>query len=113
MAKRFYSEFTSIHNVDYVVEVWDSGFSGSATTFDLGVGGFSLSYSGDNNERFATIFASQIEFTFYVSTGFHTSFEFSLITATEGRFSVKIFREGSLYWVGQIRTIWNFSLKKN
>ncbi len=102
MAKRFYSEFTSIHNVDYVVEVWDSGFSGSATTFDLGVGGFSLSYSGDNNERFATIFASQIEFTFYVSTGFHTSFEFSLITATEGRFSVKVFREGSLYWVGQI-----------
>lgn len=102
MAKRFYSEFTSIHNIDYVVEVWDSDFSGSATTFDLGVGGFSLSYSGDNNERFATIFASQVEFTFYVSNGFHTSFEQALIVNTEGRFSVKIFREGSLYWVGQI-----------
>ena len=102
MAKRFYSEFTSIHNIDYVVEVWDSDFAGTATTFDLGAGGFSLSYAGDNNERHATIFASQVEFTFYVSSGFHTAFEYSLITNTEGRFAVKIFREGVLYWVGQI-----------
>lgn len=102
MAKRFYSEFTSIHNVDYIVEVWDSSFSGTAQPFSLGAGGFSLSYAGDNNERFATIFASQVEFTFYVENGLHTSFEFALITNTEGRFSVKIFREGSLYWVGQI-----------
>ena len=65
MAKRFYSEFTSIHNIDYVVEVWDSDFVGSASTFDLGAGGFALSYAGDNNERFATIFASQVEFTFF------------------------------------------------
>ena len=102
MAKRFYSDFTSIHNIDYIVEVWDSSFAGTAQPFSLGAGGFSLSYAGDNNERFATIFASQVEFTFYVENGFHASFEFALITNTEGRFSVKIFREGSLYWVGQI-----------
>lgn len=102
MAKRFESEFTSIHNIDYVVEVWDADFVGSVQAFQLGAGGFSLSYAGDNNERFATIFASQIEFTFYISNAFHISFEQALIVNTEGRFSVKIFREGALYWVGQI-----------
>ena len=102
MAKRFYSEFTSIHNIDYIVEIHDTDFVGSAQTFELGAGGFSLSYAGDTNDRWATIFASQIDFTFYVQNGFHSSFEFALITNTEGRFSVKIFREGALYWVGQI-----------
>jgi len=102
MAKRFYSEFTSIHNINYIVEIHDTDFVGSAQTFELGAGGFSLSYAGDTNDRWATIFASQIDFTFYVQNGFHSSFEFALITNTEGRFSVKIFREGSLYWVGQI-----------
>jgi hypothetical protein len=102
MAKRFDSEFTSIHNIDYIVEIHDSDFVGSAQPFALGAGGFSLSYAGDNNERWATIFASQIEFTFYVENAFHTSFEQDLIVNTEGRFSVKVYREGSLYWVGQI-----------
>ena len=60
MAKRFYSEFTSIHNIDYVVEVCDADFVGYVQTFQLVAVGFSLSDAVDNNERFATIFASQV-----------------------------------------------------
>lgn len=102
MAQRFYSEFTSEHGIDYIVQVWDTAFVGTPIEFNLGAGGFQLSYTSDTSERTATIFASQVEFTFYVQNGFHLSFETALIQANEGRFAIKIFREGDLYWVGQI-----------
>ena len=84
MAQRFYSEFTSEHGIDYIVQVWDTAFVGTPIEFNLGAGGFQLSYTSDTSERTATIFASQVEFISMSKTGFIFLLK-PRLSANEGR----------------------------
>ena len=59
MAKRFYSSLIDLRNQTFTIEVWDTDFVGTASTFNPGADGFSLGYKGDNNRRTGTVLATE------------------------------------------------------
>jgi hypothetical protein len=50
MAIRFTSEFRSDTGIDYKIEIDDSIFVGSPTTFAVGSDGFTLQYTGETDD---------------------------------------------------------------
>lgn len=107
MAKRFYSEFNNLRNEHFTIEVWDTDFAGTATTFNPGADGFSISYKGDNQERTGTVIATECSVAFRVETADHETFLTDIIASKESRFTLKITKgtgTPTLFWVGLIIT---------
>ena len=103
MATRFQAEFKSRRDVDYLLEIEDSSFGGTATTFTVGGDGFRLQYDAVNGERNAPIIASRVRFDYIMQNATDEGLITDLSGAAEGRFSLRIMREGVLYWVGYIQ----------
>lgn len=102
MAARFQTEFRSSKNVLYKIEIFDSSFMGAAMLFKVSDRGFSLKRQGENQERHARIIATECDFDFFIENETHEAFIDDLSQANEGRFSVKITKSGSAFWVGRI-----------
>lgn len=102
MAKRFSSTFYSTKNVLYVVEIWDTAFSGTVTQFTISANNFQLQQAGSGDKILSHMSPTSCQFDFFVENTAHEGLITDLIEANEGRFTVVIFRSGSLYWAGQI-----------
>lgn len=107
MARRFYSTLINLRNETYTIEVHDTDFVGTESTFNPGADGFSLSHKGDNNERTGTILATECAVQFRLETADHDTFLTDIIGSKEGRFTLKITKgtgTPTLFWVGIIIT---------
>jgi hypothetical protein len=106
MAIRFTSEFRSDTGIDYKIEIDDSLFVGSSTTFKVAAEGFVLEYAGETDDIVSPIMSSNVSIPFMVETVLQETFFEQLIAVQESRFRLKIsrFDSGSYktYWTGYI-----------
>jgi hypothetical protein len=106
MAIRFTSEFRSDTGIDYKIEIDDSVFVGSPTTFVVGSEGFTLQYSGETDDIVSPIMSSNVSIPFMVQNALQQTFFEQLVAVQESRFRIKISRwvSGSYktYWVGYV-----------
>ena len=106
MAIRFTSEFRTDTGIDYKIEIDDSLFSGSSTSFLVGTEGFTLEYAGETDDIVSPIMSSNVSIPFMVQSGLQQTFFEQLIGVQESRFRVKISRWVSgayqTYWVGYL-----------
>lgn len=105
MAIRFTSEFRSDTGIDYKIEIDDSLFVGSPTTFKVAAEGFVLEYAGETDDIISPIMSSNISIPFLVETVLQETFFTQLVSVQESRFRVKISRFDGVYktyWTGYI-----------
>lgn len=111
MATRFSSTFYSVQGNAYNIYLDDADFVGTATAFDTGPDGFTLSHEGESRRRMSRIMGSQCDFGVALSpVSANYSAALSLVadlaSAEEGRFTVKITRgtggAETLHWVGYV-----------
>jgi hypothetical protein len=106
MAIRFTSEFRSDTGIDYKIEIDDSLFVGSPTTFKVAAEGFVLEYAGETDDIVSPIMSSNVSIPFMVETVLQETFFEQLVSVQESRFRLKIsrFDSGSYktYWTGYI-----------
>lgn len=98
---RFKAEFRSELNVLYEVNIHDEDWTGSVIPFNIGGEGFNLHYASQNQKRWNPIVASECNFSFLIENADHEAFITDIVTAAEGRFTIRI-KQGSVlnYWVG-------------
>lgn len=99
---RFSSGHTSWAGVEWDVEIYDSAYSGSPVTFRLGGRGIDITHDAVNDRRISPIIASKASFDFWIEDATHEGLITDLLGASESRFTVKIKREGALYWLGYV-----------
>ena len=101
---RLYAEFTDDLGTDYRVNIHDSNFTGTTTTFVLGSDGFILRYTGNNEDRMQGVIGSELTFTLTEENTIHTAFMDDISTTAEIRFSVSVYKDpdgvNSPYWFG-------------
>ena len=104
MAKRFSSTFYSAKSVLYVVEIWDSAYSGAVEEFTISGNNFQLQQSGSGEKILNHMSPTSCQFDFFIQNTTHEGLITDLIDANEGRFTVAIFQSTTtnLYWAGQI-----------
>jgi hypothetical protein len=106
MAIRFTSEFRSETGIDYKIEIDDSLFVGSPSTFKVAAEGFVLEYAGETDDIVSPIMSSNVSIPFMVETVLQETFFEQLVSVQESRFRLKIsrFDSGSYktYWTGYI-----------
>jgi hypothetical protein len=106
MAIRFTSEFRSDTGIDYKIEIDDSLFVGSPSTFKVAAEGFVLEYAGETDDIVSPIMSSNVSIPFMVETVLQETFFEQLVSVQESRFRLKIsrFDSGSYktYWTGYI-----------
>ena len=114
MAIRFRSDFTSMDGVGWRIDIIDTEFSGSITEFTTGMDsndGFTLSYEGENQERWNPIISSNVVVNMAVETALLDAFINDLISQPEARFYIDIRKKVSdvpvsyaRHWFGEIAT---------
>jgi hypothetical protein len=85
---RLYSEFSNDNGDVYRVSIYDTNAAwntANASTFKLGSEGFTLSYSGNNEQQHQPIIPSTVEFTLYEETSAHTQTLDLMFSFPEGR----------------------------
>ena len=102
-AVRFKGELQSRRGVLYAIEIWDETYSGAVTDIRLSSDGFRLSYDAVNDSRTTPIIASRLTFGWQIRNATDEAFITNLLTAAEGRFTIKVTRNSTIYWVGYIQ----------
>lgn len=102
MAKRFHSEYISDTNDTYIIEIWDTDFSGSSTVFNTTSSGFILHYAGEGDNRMQQIVGTECTINMYAENATHEALITDITTSSEGRFSVYIKEGGQDYWRGEV-----------
>jgi hypothetical protein len=102
---RAYSETYDRINEDLLrMEIHDSEFSGTAFAFDVADNFFTLKYDEKDDEVYAPIMASNVDFQFLVEDSAGETLMEDMASSYEDRFVLKVLRNGSLYWIGNIIT---------
>ena len=103
-AIRLHAEFTDDLGTAYKLNIHQNGFVGSSTEFNLGADGFTLRYSGNNEDRMQPIIGSEVTFTLIENVAAHTTFLTALGTSEDADFTVSIFKDpdgaNTLFWTG-------------
>ena len=106
---RLYSEFKNDNGDVYRVSIYDTNATwnpANASTFKLGSDGFTLSYSGNNEQQHQPIIPSTVEFTLYEETSAHTQTLDLMFSFPEGRLLLEIYSDpdgdNDIYWRGVI-----------
>ena len=102
MGKRFYSTYKSVKDWSYTIEIWDTLFSGTATTFNTDQNGAVIKMEGKGNERHSVIVGTSCAFTMYIQDATQEAIITDLLTAKEGRFSVQVKKGTRTVWTGII-----------
>tara|TARA_Y100001972_G_scaffold128869_1_gene192301 strand:+ start:1306 stop:3690 length:2385 start_codon:yes stop_codon:yes gene_type:complete len=101
---RLHAEFTDDLGTAYKLNIHQQGFGASSTEFNLGADGFTLRYSGNNEDRMQPIIGSEVTFTFIENVAAHTTFLTALATSEDADFTVSIFKDpdgaNTLFWTG-------------
>lgn len=105
MATRLQSEVTNLRGDDYFIYIDDSDFVGTATTVQAGAGAFEINWPGKSSDPFHPIIGSKASVYLLIEDSTETAisdFNDDLISAAEERFTIKITKNGSLWWCGYI-----------
>ena len=101
---RLHAEFQDDLGTSYKLNIHQAGFVGSSTEFNLGADGFTLRYSGNNEDRMQPIIGSEVTFTLVENVAAHTTFLTSLATGEDADYTVSIFKDpdgaNTLFWTG-------------
>lgn len=103
MGKRFESTniLTNKGNVD-VIEIHDDTYSGAVTTFTTGPDGYRLRLEGSSQNRYQPVTATTLSFDMVVQNSTHRQLITDLTASAEGRFKIKLIRNGSLRYAGNV-----------
>ena len=101
---RLHAEFQDDLGTDYKLNIHQAGFVGSSTEFNLGADGFTLRYSGNNEDRMQPIIGSEVTFTLVENVQAHTTFLEALATGEDADYTVSIYKDpdgdNTLFWTG-------------
>jgi hypothetical protein len=103
-AIRLYAEFQDDLGTEYRLNIHQAGWQVSPVEFYLGADGFTLSYSGDNENRMQPIIGSELTFTLTEDNAQHSLFITALATSQDAEFTVSIWKgwqvTDELFWTG-------------
>lgn len=103
-AIRLFAEFTDDLGNDYRLNIHQNGWQVTPFEFNLGGDGFTLRYSGDNENRMQPIIGSELTFTLTENDAQHTLFIEALATSQDAEFTVSVYKDpdgaNTLFWVG-------------
>ena len=101
---RLFAEFKDDLGTAYKLNIHQDGFGASATEFNLGADGFTLRYSGNNEDRMQPIIGSEMTFTLVENVQAHTTFLEALATGEDADYTVSIYKDpdgaNTLFWTG-------------
>lgn len=101
---RLHAEFQDDLGTVYKLNIHQAGFVGSSTEFNLGADGFTLRYSGNNEDRMQPIIGSEVTFTLTENVQAHTTFLEALATGEDADYTVSIYKDpdgsNTLFWTG-------------
>lgn len=100
MAVRYRSQIVNTSGATWRIDVHDTQYGGSVVAFDTDRDSIQRSLRGENQERHSPFLAAEIKFVMQIATPQHEDFITDLATSPEGRFSIALFRNGSLHNVG-------------
>ena len=107
--ERLYSEFKNDDGDVFRVSIYDTDVTWNVAnreSFKLGGDGFTLSYSGNNEQQHQPVIPSSVEFTLYEETSDHTQTLDLLYSSAEGRLLLEIYSDpdgdNDIYWRGVI-----------
>jgi hypothetical protein len=102
MAKRFHSaNILTNRGFTDVIEIWDADFSGSSTEFRTR-NFYNLNADNPSRQRHEFILRGNLSFTIAVQNSTQYQLITDLKSAVEGRFQIKLTRNGSLRWAGNV-----------
>lgn len=100
---RYKSEFRSLRNILYRIEIVDTLHTGSVSTFVCGGDGFSLEYRASESENlFAPLLNSELSIFAKSQDSNFDRFLQDIYESAEDRFFVKVFKENVLFWCGSL-----------
>lgn len=102
---RIYCEFENFNDDDYQVIIDDPDYVGAEIQVEAAKDGFRLDWSGKVENPFQPIIGSRLEFTIAVTDTTLTAVELfatDLLSAPESRFTIRINKNGVLWWVGYV-----------
>lgn len=107
MAVRFEHTFYGTYGTEYLVEIHDEDFIGSATFFELSSEGFFLRVLQEGEEIYHPIKPTQLELPILITNDANGAliYDFlqeTLIQGNEDKYTIRVYREGQLYWCGVV-----------
>lgn len=108
MAVRFRSTFYStLNNLQYKVEIWDSTYSSSIVPMTTEGEGFEITYQQQGDERFGPVKGSECSIYATITDGadgtkLQNWINTSMNATQEDLYHIAIYRGGDLYWFGVI-----------
>jgi len=103
---RLYAEFKDDNGLEYRLNIHQAGWQVSPFEFNLGADGFTLQYSGDNENRMQPIIGSELTFTLIENDAQHTSFIQQLASSEDAEFTISVWKGWgfgilqNLFWTG-------------
>ncbi len=103
---RLYAEFKDDNGLEYRLNIHQAGWQVSPFEFNLGADGFTLQYSGDNENRMQPIIGSELTFTLIENAAQHTTFIQQLANSEDAEFTVSVWKGWglgilqNLFWTG-------------
>lgn len=98
MGVRYRALVYSYNGTAYRIDIQDSAYSSTVNTFEAG-NGFGIAYKGIT-ERCDPIMASTCNVPFVVQNTTHEAFIDEIMQAQEERFTVQVYKNGTLEWSG-------------
>ena len=101
---RLYADFKDDNGLEYRLNIHQAGWQVSPFEFNLGADGFTLQYSGDNENRMQPIIGSELTFTLIENAQQHTNFIGQLANSEDAEFTVSVWKgwqvTNELFWTG-------------
>ena len=101
---RLYADFKDDNGLEYRLNIHQAGWQVAPFEFNLGADGFTLQYSGDNENRMQPIIGSELTFTLIENAQQHTNFIAQLLNSEDAEFTVSVWKgwqtTNELFWTG-------------
>lgn len=104
MGLRLFSEFKSSNGKQYKIEIHQTGFVGTTTSFNVAEDGFKLEYSGETDDIVSPIIGSKCVVSAYNNVGAFDTFMNKVLVRQDDEFFMKILLHDG---VGYNDTFWS------
>lgn len=101
MAVRYTCTVPAFNEDEFVIEIWDSAFSDTPVAFDIAEHSLVIDHKG-GSERHDPLMPTECNFSMIIAGAATEALIDDMAAAAEGRFTVRVERNGSLYWCGVI-----------
>lgn len=89
---RYYTEFRTLRGDFYLLEIWDTSFTGTESRVYCDGDGFRLTHDGETDTLYSPIIGSSVNFNLYNQDSAFDTFLGDILTQQDKRFYVKIYR---------------------